>query len=287
MQKIEAALWQIYRRAERPLPWQILDGNLPWDDPDFSERMLREHLDESHGAASRQRAEREKLIEWIWQKFNLQAGHQLLDVACGPGLYAVEFAKRGCQVVGVDFAPAALAYAQELAVGYDVSDRCRFIKQDMRQMQFAENSFEAALLLYGQLAVMTKAEALAVLTHICQALKPGGMFCLELLDQELIDKKKSSWWFTDDTGLWGEAPFLHLGERFWLADEEISIERFHILHLQTGDMDVIELCDQTYAEATVVEMLKQAGFTAVAAYPAWDNTNLYDEHEWIGYVATK
>ena len=43
------ALWRIYRRPERPQAW-VGGGNLPWNDPAFSARMLREHLDESHGA---------------------------------------------------------------------------------------------------------------------------------------------------------------------------------------------------------------------------------------------
>jgi hypothetical protein len=33
------------------VPWR--DGaNLPWDDPAFSERMLAQHLDPSHGAGN-------------------------------------------------------------------------------------------------------------------------------------------------------------------------------------------------------------------------------------------
>ena len=55
------ALWRIYRRPEAAL-WQD-GGNLPWNDPAFSARMLREHLDESHGAASRQAAERAAQLE--------------------------------------------------------------------------------------------------------------------------------------------------------------------------------------------------------------------------------
>ena len=46
--KHQQALWRIYRRSQPAVPWR--DGvNLPWDDPLFSERMLREHLDQSHG----------------------------------------------------------------------------------------------------------------------------------------------------------------------------------------------------------------------------------------------
>ena len=283
--KLTNALWRIYNRPERPSPWTT-GGNLPWDDPDFSRRMLREHLDESHGAASRQRAEREAQIGWLWQKLGLQPGHHLFDATCGPGLYAVELARRGCRVTGVDFGPAAIAYARGTAVAQNVADQCAFIQQDVRRMDFAGSDFDAAMLLYGQLAVMTRAEAQTLLAHIAQALKPGGKLCVELLNQEKVDKTDSHWWFTDDAGLWGDAPFLHLGERFWLADEKLSVERYQILHLETGRLDEIHLCDQTYAAEEMVGMMKGAGFTAVDVYPAWDGLALYDADEWVVYVAT-
>lgn len=280
-------LWHIYRRPWPPKAWQTGQGNLPWHDPDFADRMLRQHLDDSHGAASRQTTERAWQIDWFWQKMGLQAGHHLLDVTCGPGLYAVEFAKRGCQVTGIDISPTAVAYAAELAQAYQVSQRCAFVQQDMRQMQLPAATYDGAILLYGQLAVMPKDEAQAVLQQIAAALKPGAKLCLELLNQDRVDKTDSSWWFTDDSGLWGGAPFLHLGERFWLADEQISVERYHILHLKTGQMDQIELCDQTYAVAEVEAMLTEAGFATTAVYPAWENGPLYDAAEWNVYLASK
>lgn len=281
------ALWKIYNRPSRPSPWQIHSGNLPWDDPAFSARMLREHLDESHGAASRQTPDRMQQIEWLWAKLALAPGHKLLDVTCGPGLYAVEFARRGCLVTGVDFGPAAIAYGRELAFAYDVTDRCTFIQQDIRQMVLAEAHFDAAILLYGQLAVLTRLEAQDVLSRIAHSLKPGGTLCVELLNQERVDKAESNWWFTDDTGLWGDAPFLHLGERFWLAEEKVSVERYHILHLETGQLDRVELCDQTYREEEVVAMMRGAGFTVVTIHPAWDNLPFYDADEWIVTIATR
>ena len=252
MTNLTRALWRIYNRPERPLPWTT-GGNLPWDDPDFSRRMLREHLDQSHGAASRQDGERAAQINWLWDKLGLQSGQRLFDVTCGPGLYAVEMAQRGCQVTGVDFGPASIAYAKEQAAAQGVANRCQFNLQDVRQMDFADSDFDAAILLYGQLAVFTREEAGALLTQIAQALKPGGKLCVELLNQDRVDKVDSNWWYTDDKGLWGDAPFLHLGERVWHADEQISAERFHILHLETGQMDEVHLCDQTYAADEMVE----------------------------------
>ncbi len=199
-------LWKIYRRPERPTAWSQ-GGNLPWDDPAFSERMLREHLDESHGAASRIGSERRLQVEWLWDKLKLQPDAHLFDVTCGPGLYAVEFARRGCRVTGVDFSPASVAYARDLALSDNVAARCRFIEQDVRTLTPAGTEFEAAMLLYGQLAVFPSAEAQQLLTTIAQSLKPGGRLCLELLDQQKVDKSHSTWWFTDERGLWGQAPF--------------------------------------------------------------------------------
>jgi hypothetical protein len=110
---------------------------------------------------------------------------------------------------------------------------------------------------------------------------------VELLDQERVDKQQSTWWYTADRGLWGDAPFLHLGERFWDAEQALSIERFSILHLETGQLEEIYLCDQTYTVATFTTMLRQAGFAHVDAYQNWDNLPLYDAAEWVVYVAQR
>ncbi len=285
-EQLARALWQVYRRPERPGPWAA-GGNLPWDDPAFSQRMLREHLDESHGAASRQTRERALQIDWLWTKLGLRPGARLLDVTCGPGLYAVEFAGRGCQVTGVDFGPAAIGHAQELADERGVSGRCTFVQQDVRQMAAAGAGFDAALFIYGQLAVFTRAEAQALLAEVARSLRPGGRLCVELLDQQRVDKKDSRWWFTDDSGLWGDAPFLHLGERFWYPDEELSLERYLILHLETGALTEVQLCDQTYSVETMSGMMDAAGFGRVEVYSAWDGLPLYDANEWVVFIAHK
>jgi SAM-dependent methyltransferase len=253
-ERLADALWRVYRRPDRPEPW-ARGGNLPWNEPDFSRRMLREHLDESHGAASRVSAERALQIDWLWDQLGLRAGDRLLDVTCGPGLYAVEFARRGCEVTGIDFSPASIAHARQLAAQEGVADRCLFIEEDVRRMIIEPAAFDGALFLYGQLAVFPRDEARALLEEIAGALKPGARLVVELLEQERVDKKGSTWWFTDDQGLWGDAPFLHLGERFWVAEEALSIERFQVIHLETGAIDEIILCDQTYGICEMVALM--------------------------------
>ncbi|MEM7126336.1 MAG: class I SAM-dependent methyltransferase [Chloroflexota bacterium] len=281
------ALWQIYHRPERSSLWSTTDGNLPWNDPDFARRMLREHLDESHGAASRVETERLMQIDWIWSTCQLRPSMHILDMTCGPGFYAVELARRGCTVTGIDFSPASIEHAQDLADAHGVSAQCDFIEQDVRTIDLDPKRYDAALFIYGQLAVFPREEAQALLRKIAQALKPEGILCVELLNQERVDKAESKWWYTDDTGLWGDAPYLHLGERMWDADAQLSMERFYVLHLETGDFTDILLCDQTYAADEMCAMMQDASFSHVSVYPDWDNLQLYDANEWIVYLATR
>jgi len=280
------ALWRIYRRPDPPPLWQG-GGNLPWNDSAFSARMLREHLDESHGAASRQAAERAAQLDWLWAQLRLAPGHHILDLTCGPGLYAVPLAQRGCFVTGVDFSPASIAHARRLAAQEGVDERAAFVEADVRDYEPEPAAYDAALFLYGQLAVFPREQAAALLAKAARALRPGGRLVVELLDEARVDKKDSSWWYTDDKGLWGERPFLHLGERRWDAAERASIERFLILHLETGVLDEIVLCDQTYAVGEMVGMMRAAGFGEVTTYPDWAGLPLYDAAEWVVYVGER
>lgn len=51
----------------------------------------------------------------------------VLDVGCGSGRYAVEFAKRGvAKVVGLDYAPNMIDIAKQIAAQYNVADKCEF-----------------------------------------------------------------------------------------------------------------------------------------------------------------
>ncbi len=275
-----AALRQVYGRPQPPAPWR--DGsNLPWDDPAFSERMLAQHLDQSHGAASRRLPEIRAQAQVMWEWLDLGVGCRLLDVTCGPGLYAREFGQRGIIVTGVDFGPASLRYARESCTGLP----CRFVQADVREMDFAGEDFAAAIYLYGQFTVLRPAESLDVLRRIRAALQPGGRLLIEILDEARFDKRDSAWWYTDRGGLWGDFPYLHLGERAWDPEQRAAVERFHIINLDTGEMQVYGLSDQAYTVVEMIAMLAQAGFGNVSVHPAWDHLALKDATEWVVYVA--
>jgi len=282
--RLAAALRAIYDRPQPPVPW-VHGVNLPWDDPAFSERMLAQHLDQSHGAASRPvpevRGQVQVMLDWL----NLHPGDRLLDVTCGPGLYAAEFARAGINVTGVDFSPASLRYARSHCAGLP----CEFIQADVRTVDFGSADFappyDAAIYIYGQFTVLTPDESRDMLRRIHAALRPGGRLLLEILDDGRFDKRDSNWWYTDRGGLWGDFPYLHLGERRWDSEQQAAVERFYIINLDTGELQAYGLSDQAYPVEAMTAMLAEAGFARVTVHPAWDQLALKDSPEWVVYVA--
>src|SRR5512139_2343116 len=117
----------ILYRASPPEPWAEGD-KIPWHDPDFSRRMLREHLSQAHDAASRRTIIVEEQVEWIHQQVLNSRASRVLDLGCGPGLYSSRLAQRGHTCVGIDFSPASIEYArrtaqsQQLACEYHLAD---------------------------------------------------------------------------------------------------------------------------------------------------------------------
>lgn len=58
------------------------------------------------------------------------AEKRVLDAGCGSGRYCVEFARRGAQVTGVDFAPHMVEMARQAADRAGVAGQCRLVAAD-------------------------------------------------------------------------------------------------------------------------------------------------------------
>lgn len=82
----------IVKRTPKPEPW-VEGDKIPWNDPDFSERMLREPLTQDHDLASRRTAIVDGQVAWIHDHMLGGKPGKVLDLGCGPGLYASRLAK--------------------------------------------------------------------------------------------------------------------------------------------------------------------------------------------------
>lgn len=85
--------------------------------------MLKAHLNPEFEGASRKLTFIEESVAWIKDIVSPMKYPLLLDVGCGPGIYAERFAASGYQVTGIDFSARSIDYARSSALkkGLDIT----------------------------------------------------------------------------------------------------------------------------------------------------------------------
>lgn len=259
-------LTDIVNRAARPAPRSEGD-NIPWDDPQFSERMLAEHLSQEHELASRTSAKIDEQVDWVFSTLLRGRPGRLLDLGCGPGLYAHRFAALGCECVGLDFSPASIRHASKVAA--DEGLPCRFIHADMRDAHFGEG-FDLVMIIYGQINVFQRDHAAAILKKAHAALAPGGRLLLEVQAAEQIrrDSEAGPSWYSAPSALFSEKPHLVLQENFWNEELQASTSRFMVIDAATGAVSQYALSNEAYSEREFKDLLYAAGFADVQRFPS-------------------
>jgi SAM-dependent methyltransferase len=126
-----------------------------------------------------------KEVDFILDELNLPPGCSILDMGCGTGRHAVEFAKRGYQVTGVDISSGMLAEAKTAA--REAKIKVKWIHSDATQF-ISDKLFDAALCLCeGAFSLLCKDDDpiehdLNILRNVHAALKPGAYFILTALN---------------------------------------------------------------------------------------------------------
>ena len=79
-----------------------LSTNKFWDDEHISKGMLKEHFNHDSDLSTRKHEFVKKSVDWISSEYPSEKYKKLLDLGCGPGIYAELFHKKGYEVTGVD-----------------------------------------------------------------------------------------------------------------------------------------------------------------------------------------
>jgi ubiquinone/menaquinone biosynthesis C-methylase UbiE len=196
-------------------------------------------------------------------------GQRMIDIACGTGTLATQFAALGWQVLGVDASAAMLAEARAKTVGATFAGSVSFLQHDMRELAIVlpKGIADLATCTYDSLNYMQDEAALAAcFCSAAHVLCPGGLYIADMNTRYFLEHE---WGFCDVREQYGyiqveQSAFdpatatttLHLTG--FVGDDEQGYERFDELHRE-----------RAYAPEVVDQLLARAGFAIEGCYESF------------------
>ena len=142
-------------------------------DPFFNDRSTIDVFERSFYAGEEAAEEVEAILAWR------PVPRRVLDIGCNAGLHALEWARRGAEVVGIDSAPVAIALARERAgtrpgVRFEVADLL-----DGRLDRWG--TFDLVTALGGIFNCVLRPDLVPAFRVVAAALAPAGDFVFDVL----------------------------------------------------------------------------------------------------------
>jgi SAM-dependent methyltransferase len=268
---------------QKPEPFEPGEP-LFWDDPHISEQMLAVHLDPNTDLASRRPEMIEQTVNWLVETLGLKPGEAVLDLGCGPGLYATRFARHGLAVTGVDYSQRSIDYATEKAREDGLA--IEYYYQNYLDLAVSR-SYRAAFLIYGDFCPLSPEKRARLLENVHSVLEPGGFFVLDVSTKQHRAKYGArNHWTMVESGFWKPGPHLVLEEGFDYPEQGIYLDQYMVIEAD-GRLSVYRNWFQDYDLPAITAELGSGGFRVKSAWGDLSGAPLKADSEWIGIVAEK
>ena len=270
------------RLSQRPNLYSGRDRSF-WTDPYVSSHVLEAHLNPHTDDASRRPQHIGATIEKILEHLTPDSGQRLLDLACGPGLYAEQFAARGFAVTGIDFSAVSLAHARAEAAREGLAIDYR--QEDLTKARFG-GPYEAATMIYGEFCTFSDRERRSILSRLRASLVPGGLLVLDVFTESYVRRNRScdDWYVSTRDGFWQAEPHLVLQQHFHYEAESASVARYTIVD-DDGSYRQFHVWWRHFCETEIRELLESEGFTIEAIYGSLWGDPVEPQGEWFGVYA--
>jgi SAM-dependent methyltransferase len=255
-----------------------------WTDPYISRRALSAHFDPTHDDASRRPKTIDASVSWIRGCTQDAPGRKVLDLGCGPGLYAERFARSGYRVTGMDVSRPALSCARRRARsdGLDIAYR----RGDYRRSSLPEGQ-SVVTLIYGGFCVISEQDRSRLLDRVRAALVPGGYFVFDVFTRTYTEEERLSteWYVRTTGGFWYEGAHLVLEESMDYPGE-LMLNRYTVVPA-LGRVRRFHLWYQPYSPDGIQDLLVSSGFRDVELRGDLTGAPLEHEGPWVGVVCRK
>ncbi|WP_161629946.1 class I SAM-dependent methyltransferase [Desulfogranum mediterraneum] len=231
-----------------------------WTDEHISTQLLETHLSQDTDLASRREGTISSTVQWILEQVPGE-GLNILDLGCGPGLYAERLARAGHRVTGMDVSANSLSYAKKSAQSNKLA--VSYLQQDYLELT-AENSYDLILLIFTDFGVLVPEQRTHLLNKIYRALKPGGTFLFDVLNHNgAVTTTAAKDWELSLKGFWRDSPYLALSESFYYEEEQVSLNQHTIID-EDGGREVYRFWIHTFSQNDLAVLLSAAGFRTTA-----------------------
>lgn len=268
------------RAAVRPALYEPGEPKF-WDDPHISKSMLKAHLDPNHDAASRRPEAIDAIVKNLLDIGVVEPGMKVLDLGCGPGLYAERFARAGAHVTGVDISSRSIDYARKSAeeAGLEIDYRC----MDFLDIDFA-GEFDVVMQIYGELSVFSDDVRDALLGRIHRALKKDGAFVFDVTTRTLRAKHGlKNRWHLSEGGFWRPGRHLILEQGFDYPEEHVYVDQYIIVD-EEGPK-VYRNWYHDYSLETLEPVLQAQGFEVLHVWDDLTGSPYSAAGDWLAVVA--
>ncbi len=120
-------------------------------------------------------------VDRVEYELRLPRPSRVLDLGCGHGRHAIELARRGHTVHGVDMMEGFITRARDDASR--AKSGATFERADLRHFEATE-PYDAAVCLFDAFGLHRDDENAKVLSNMARALRPEGGFCLDLRNRD-------------------------------------------------------------------------------------------------------
>lgn len=254
-----------------------------WDDAHISKGMLEAHLDPDMDAATRKPDFIRQSVGWIAGYAHGRRDMKLLDLGCGPGIYAELFSEAGFDVTGIDMSNRSVDYAQAMTL--QKGSNIDYICGNYLDIEY-DGVFDIVTLIYCDFGVFNPQERSTLLKKIKRALKPGGRFIVDVCSSKHNeDRPESSSWSFSDGGFWSEAPYACLYS--FLRYDEVGTYADRYVIVEKDDIRYINIWNHRFSKEELQADMLDAGFSGVDIFGNVAGEDYTDASDIICAVAEK
>lgn len=233
-----------------------------WDDEHISKGMLEAHLNPEWEAATRKLNFVRQSVDFIADFAKDLRDPKLLDLGCGPGIYAELLAGKGVQVTGMDMSPRSIRYARESALRKEL--KINYINQNYLELDY-DSEFDIITLIYCDFGVLDPTQRNILLNKIIRALKPGGIFIVDAWTPNLYkDREEKKEWSYHNGGFWCEEPYACLST-FYRYDECNTFADQYVI-IRDERIECFNIWNHAFTLDEIRADFTTAGFTQVDFY---------------------